>query len=83
MVIVNYTNLTNQECIMDKGSKIVSRLATALVITLFGVGCILVPHLNNFFTWTAEIVIVCWILILLWFIVIFKKFNKEQKEKGS
>jgi len=68
---------------MDKGSKIISRLIIALVITLFGIGCVLVPYLNNVFTWIAEIVILSWILISLWFLIIFKKFNKNQKEKGS
>ncbi len=66
---------------MNKSNKLILRITTALLLTFSVLAIMLIPHLN-LWLWIAEGIIGCWILLLLFFVVTFKRFNKEQK-KGS
>jgi len=83
MVKVHYMNLTNQECIMKNPNKIISSLAVFLISTFIFVIIVLIPYLNNVWIWIAESILISWLILTIIFLVIFNKFNKKQKEKGS
>ena len=76
-------NLTNQECIMKNPNKIISSLAVFLISTFIFVIIVLIPYLNNVWIWIAESILISWLILTIIFLVIFNKFNKKQKEKGS
>jgi hypothetical protein len=83
MVKVHYTNLTNQECIMKRDSKIVLVIAYAMLITFITAGIVMIPCMKNFGMWFLQSINVVWIILISWFILSFRKFEKNQKEKGS
>jgi predicted tellurium resistance membrane protein TerC len=68
---------------MKRDNKIIIGIAIALLLTFMSFGISLIPYLNTFWNWLMEGIIIIWVLIILWFIISFKKFQKEQKKKGS
>jgi len=76
-------SLTNQICIMDKGNKIIKGLAITLLITFVGLMVIISPLLSGFWLVLVDSVLGLWSLLIVWFLVIFRKFDKETSKKGS
>jgi len=68
---------------MKNPNKIISSLAVFLISTFIFVIIVLIPYLNNVWIWIAESILISWLILTIIFLVIFNKFNKKQKEKGS
>jgi len=68
---------------MDKGNKIIKGLAITLLITFVGLMVIISPLLSGFWLVLVDSVLGLWSLLIVWFLVIFRKFDKETSKKGS
>jgi len=68
---------------MDKGSKIIKGLMIALLITFIGLMVISIPNLTGFWLILVEGILGLWSILTLWFLISFRKFEKQESKKGS
>jgi hypothetical protein len=68
---------------MDKGKGIINGLVISLLITFVGLMVILMPHLYGIWLVLVESVLGLWLFVMVWFLIIFRRFNKQVSKKGS
>lgn len=68
---------------MNKTNKYIYGAAIAMLLTFIGALCLITPNIHGFWNWLMEVVLVGWCLVVIIFLTLFRKFNKEEIKKGS